>query len=271
PAHFNTLISDISMLLENYIMPLYQKIAALLHTLDPGKKQMIQEYIREMGENVASAGTTLLQQVLLKVPAALKMLPAFFAIFIFVVLASFFIVKDWPAFERKIFTKIPGPKRHSALHIWTYLRGALFGFIKAQLILIAISCIIILIGLEIIQADHALTIALIASAVDLLPYVGTGIIFIPWIIYQFLTGSYPMTIGLSVLYMIVVVSRQLLEPKLMSTSIGVHPLPLLIAVFLGLQLWGMLGLLIAPLIVVSLTALGQAGAFQQLWTFIKGE
>lgn len=270
PPHFNTFVGYISMFLENHIVPLYRKLADLLHTLHPEQQQVIQQHIQEMASNIATTGTTTLQHLLLKIPAVLKMLPASFAIMIFIVLASFFIVKDWPIFEQRLQARFPGLKRDSTRYVWSHLKGALFGFIKAQIILISISAIIILIGLEIIRVDHALTIALIASAVDLLPYVGTGIIFIPWIIYQFLSGSYPMTISLSVLYMIVVVTRQFIEPKLMSTSIGVHPLPLLIAVFLGLQLWGMLGLLIAPLIVVLGTALGQAGVFQQLWAFVKG-
>lgn len=270
PSHFNTLIGHVSMFLENHVIPLYRKIASLLHTLDPEQQQVIQQHIREIAENIAATGTTTLQQLLLKLPAALKMLPASFAILIFIVLASFFIVKDWPVFEHRLQAKFPSLTRQSTRHIWIHLKRALFGFIKAQIILITISAIIILIGLHIIGVDHALTIAAIASAVDLLPYVGTGIIFIPWIGYQFLSGHYPMTISLSVLYMIVVVSRQFLEPKLMSTSIGVHPLLLLIAVFLGIQLWGMLGLLVAPFIVVLGTALWQAGVFKQIWTFVKG-
>src|SRR5699024_11493170 len=65
------------------------------------------------------------------------------------------------------------------------LKKALSGFFKAQLILITITAGSIYIGLLIVGIDHALTIALLAAGVDLLPYIGTGIIFIPWIIYLF--------------------------------------------------------------------------------------
>ncbi|MEN1968244.1 sporulation integral membrane protein YtvI [Lentibacillus sp. N15] len=270
PAHFNLFISYVEVFLENHILPAYHKIASLLHALDPEQQRVIQQHIQQIANNLASTGTVVLKDLLLKIPAFVQWLPTSFAVLIFIVLASFFITKDWDLFHQKLKTKIPAAANDSTRNIWSHLKRALFGFIKAQIILISITGAIIFIGLKIIHVDHALTIALIASGVDLLPYLGTGIIFIPWIIYLFLAADYPMTISLSILYMVIVISRQIIEPKLLSSSIGVHPLPLLIAVFIAVQLWGIVGLLLAPIIVVLLNALQQAGVFTQVWQFIKG-
>lgn len=270
PAHFNTLITYAEEFLETHIIPFYHKLMSFFHTLDPDKQETIHEHLQHMANQIASSGTTLLQTILLKIPAAISMLPTSFAVFIFIVLATFFITKDWYALQETFAKAIPSSATDSRKHIWNHLKRALLGFFKAQIVLISITGLLIFIGLHIIGIDHALTIALIASVVDLFPYVGTGIIFIPWIIYLFLTANYPLTISLSILYMVITISRQLLEPKLLSSSIGVNPLAVLIAVFLGMQFWGVFGLIIAPILLVLLNALHQSGVFQQLWRFIKG-
>src|SRR5699024_11387046 len=67
-------------------------------------------------------------------------------------------------------------------------------------------------------------IALLTSIVDFLPFIGTGIVFIPWIIYLFFTDHFTLTIFISMLYMIIIIQRQLSEPKIVSKSIGLPPL-----------------------------------------------
>src|SRR5699024_2333761 len=134
-----------------------------------------------------------------------------------------------------------------------------------QLILISITGCIIFISLSILRIEHALTIALLATAADLLPFVGTGIVFVPWIAYLFITGNYAMTINLLIIYMFIVISRQIIEPKVISANIGLHPLSALLALFIGIKIWGLLGVFIAPTLLVLLKALQQAGISKQLW------
>ena len=142
------------------------------------------------------------------------------------------------------------------------LKKALFGFLKAQLTLISITTVIILIGLLILRVDYAITIALVTGLVDILPYLGTGLIFVPWIIYELITGNINFAIGLGVLYIIVLVQRQIMEPKVLSSNIGMDPLATLISLFVGFKLIGFLGLIIGPVTLVILTTLHKANVFQ---------
>src|SRR5699024_11772802 len=75
-------------------------------------------------------------------------------------------------------------------------------------------------GLLVLRIDYALTITCFIAIIDLFPFIGTGILFIPWILYMFMTAEYAMVIGLSILYMYVIVQRQLLEPKIRAASVG---------------------------------------------------
>ncbi len=82
--------------------------------------------------------------------------------------------------------------------------------------------------------------------VDLLPYLGAGSVFVPWIMYLAIAGQLPQSIGLGVLYIVVLIQRQLTEPKILSKSIGLDPLATLIALFAGFKLFGILGLVAGP-------------------------
>src|SRR5699024_4769605 len=152
---------------------------------------------------------------------------------------------------------VPSKMNATGKNLLTQLKKALSGFFKAQLILITITAGSIYIGLLIVGIDHALTIALLAAGVDLLPYIGTGII------YLFFTGNYALTISLAFIYMFITIIRQLLEPKILSVNVGLHPLAALIALFIGLQLWGVIGLIIAPILLVILNVFYQTGIVKQ--------
>src|SRR5699024_7897123 len=144
------------------------------------------------------------------------------------------------------------------------------GYIRSQLILVFITSCIIYIGLLLLKIEHALTVAILTSFVDFLPFIWTGIVFISWIMYLFFTDNYTLTIFISHLYMIVIVLRLLSELKIISNRIVLPSIVTLICLFLAWQFWGLLGIFIAPLILIILTTLIRAGVFIQIWTFIKG-
>lgn len=90
----------------------------------------------------------------------------------------------------------------------------------------------------------------------------------PWIIYTFTTGNISFAVGLSVLYLVVIVQRQIMEPKILSSSIGLDPLATLIALFVGFKLIGFLGLIVGPILLVIIRTLHSAGVFTDIKNFI---
>src|SRR5690606_7893419 len=87
--------------------------------------------------------------------------------------------------------------------------------------------------------------------VDLIPYLGTGFILWPWTIIAFLFGSTELGIGLIILYVVVVIQRNIVEPKILSANIGLDPLSTLIAIYLGFQFFGALGLILGPVLLIA--------------------
>ncbi|GGJ96930.1 sporulation integral membrane protein YtvI [Lentibacillus kapialis] len=270
PDYFHVFAKIVETFIDEQLMPLYHKLSSFVRTLNPDQQSAINDSIDHIIDRFTSFSADTVQNFLLQIPAALTLLPGSFTVFLFTVLAAFFLTKDWHQLVFLFKKAIPKNVLHSSSSVWNYLKKAVSGFIKAQLLLMSMTSLTIFAGLLLFQIDYALTIALIAALVDIFPFLGTGIIFVPWITYLFLTGNYSMTIGLSIIYMIVIIQRQLLEPKIVSDKLGVPPILTLIALFIGLRIWGAFGLLLGPFLMIAGKALYQAGIFHQASRFIKG-
>jgi sporulation integral membrane protein YtvI len=265
-------IQELVLYFENYfktnILPLYQDLLTLYSKLETGQQETVMDNIEKIGNGITTNVTGITQGVINGISLMIVSLPTFLTVFVFSLLAAFFISKDWyrlTGFLHKIF---PAKLTATIKAVYTELRKALFGFFKAQITLISITALIVLTGLLILKIDYAVTISVLIGAIDLLPYLGTGAVFLPWIAYCFLTGNYTLTIGLSILYGIVVIQRQIMEPKLLASTIGLDPLATLVSLFAGFQLLGFIGLIIGPVFLVVIRALYEAKFFHEIYHFI---
>ncbi|WP_307256977.1 sporulation integral membrane protein YtvI [Oikeobacillus pervagus] len=271
PGHVQTLVQFIQNFITAQIIPIYEQATLIFKNLEMNQQETIIDNIQSVGQSIASTAGSFLQNLFQGLPNLITWIPNAATVLIFSLLATFFISKDWNRLKTRFTPYLPDKARSSGRRIFEDLKKALFGFIKAQLTLISITTVIVLIGLLILRVKYAITIALIAGIVDILPYLGTGTVFVPWIIYEVITGNLSLAIGLLVLYIIIIVQRQIMEPKVLSSSIGLDPLATLIALFVGFKLVGFLGLIIGPVTLVILKTLHEADVFRDIWKYIKGE
>ncbi|MDP4170287.1 MAG: sporulation integral membrane protein YtvI [Bacillota bacterium] len=270
PDHLDTLIAYIEKIVAGQIIPLYNDISRIFNKLDSGQQGTIMANIQNVGKSIGSTVGSFIQNFFGHIPNIIAWFPNAATIIIFSMLGTFFISKDWYRLSAHLRRLLPKRAQTSGRTVFIDLKKALFGFIKTQLTLISITTVIILIGLLILRVDYAVTIALITGIAEVLPYLGTGIIFVPWIIYEVITGDNGLAIGLGVLYLVVLVQRQIIEPKILSSSIGLDPLATLMALFIGFKTIGFLGLILGPVVLVIFNTLNRANVFRDLWIFIKG-
>ena len=131
------------------------------------------------------------------------------------------------------------------------------GYLKAEVTLVFISFIISLIGLYIfhfagLNVPYPLIMALIIGFVDLLPIFGSGTFMIPWAILSACTGDVTLAIAILVLWAVMSVVRQLMEPRIVSGNIGIHPIFTLIAMYTGFKFMGVIGMFIGPIMLIIL-------------------
>jgi sporulation integral membrane protein YtvI len=236
---------------------------------NPNYKETINSSISDTAQAVTHAGTGLISLFLNGIVNILYSLPAVATIAIVVLLASFFISKDWNRYMLRARDWFPSGMIRRLGAVWKDLQHALFGYLRAQFIMISITTVVVIIGLLILNVDNALSIGLLIGFVDLLPYLGVGAAMIPWLAYTFLIGDWQLGTGLSILYGIVLIARQFIEPKVLASSVGLDPLPTLIAMFVGLKLFGIFGLILGPITVVVLTACHRANVFRDIGKYIK--
>lgn len=268
PIYVKELIAHVQFHVENTLLPIYHNLTTFIHTLDASYQATIEGYVQSLLDTVTSMSTEFLQKSLLKIPVFLSSLPHSVGMFLIIILGTFLILHDWHRLKK--ITKHSLPDFINISHYIRHLKRAFSGYFVAQLVLIFITGIIIFIGLSIIEVEHVLTITIVVMVIDLFPYIGLGLLFIPWIAYLFLNQQYELTIYLSVLYIFIIVIRQMIEPKILSSKIGIHPLFALITLFVGYQLWGIAGILLSPIILICVGACYQAGLIAQVGNFIKG-
>ena len=128
--------------------------------------------------------------------------------------------------------------------------GAILKYLRSYLFLLLITFAEMLIGLFLIRAPYPLIMAIVIALLDLLPVIGVGFVLIPWGAWSFIVGNTSFGIGLTVLFVLHTVLRQVLEPRIVGKNLGMHPLLTLIFIYVGYSLFGIIGILLVPIFTV---------------------
>lgn len=268
PIYFQSLINEIDLFIHSNLIPLYNYMTSFLKTLHPEQQRVVSEYIESGLSQIGTIGAFVLQNTFLKIRLLFSYIPQSIAVMIFIFIATFLITKDLPQIQNWLRKVFPVNIQGQTIHVIQRIKSLLLNYVKAQFIIMSITGIIIFIGLFMLNIQHALTIALVTAIIDLLPFIGTGIVFIPWIFYLFFSGDYHTTIQLATLYAILILVRQFIEPKILSDQLGVRPLVTLIVMFICFQIWGIGGIIVAPFLIILYHAFFQAGIIHQLIQFV---
>jgi sporulation integral membrane protein YtvI len=167
----------------------------------------------------------------------------------------FMISVRLPKLRAMLSQAMPEKWRNSYLPILRRVRGTLWGWLKAQLTLSGLCFFLVCTGLLILGVDYAPVWALVIALVDAIPVLGTGTILIPWALAGLLQGNHVFSLGLLGIYLCAMLSRTVLEPRLVGKHLGIDPLMTLIALYIGYRIWGFGGMLLSPLLCAAATEL----------------
>lgn len=181
-------------------------------------------------------------------------------IFIIVTLiATFFFSRDRELFYKWFMRVLPSPLDEKLYKMLREIVQAIQSFLKAQMILVSITMLMTMVGLTIIGSKYALIMGLAIGFFDILPIMGPSAIYIPWIIWEFARGNTGFAFALFIVYVVVLVSRQILETKIVAESLGLHPLAALVSMYVGLKVMGIIGIIIGPISLIAINALVNSG------------
>ena len=244
-----TAVSGMSAL-EGYLLKLSDKLPTMLG-----------EPVSRSVQGFFSSGTVLVDQLAQRLPgfasALFSHVPGSALMVGTGVLSAFMVSARLPKL-RRWFRRRPW---YDKLKQWRpalqAVRTALWGWIKAQLMLCLLTGGIVTAGLLFLRISYAPVWALLIALVDAIPVLGTGTVLIPWAVVSLVQGRQFRAIGLLVIYGITFLARSFLEPRLVGRQLGLDPLMTLAALYAGFRLWGFGGMILAPLLCVAASEVGK--------------
>ena len=186
-------------------------------------------------------------------------LPGAFIRMLLTVISTFFIAWDYPRITRFTLRQLSPRGREIFLQIRRYVVGTLFSCIRSYFIIMCITFAELTVCLLVIGMDHAVLIAACIAVFDILPILGTGGIMIPWAVIAAVSGRVGLGLKLFAIYLAVTVVRNIIEPKIVSGQLGLHPVATMVSLFVGAQLFGAVGLFGGPILLSLLCHLNRTG------------
>ena len=251
-------VSAFFHMLPQYMLSLQQALDTFWLQMEewiPVLPSALQQALTQMKGNLSSLLLSLVQNT---GSSSLTTVPHFLLGTLIALLSSYFFTKDAAqihALYEKHILSLFGP---SIQRTKQELKNSIWGYIKTQLILMIYTFVITAVGLTILQSPFALLLSIVIAVIDAVPFFGSGFILWPGAVIHLLLGDIKLAVGYMVIYAAVQIMRQIMQPKILGTQIGLHPLLTLFSMYFGYRCIGFWGLLLGPVLAVLLRAYFQS-------------
>lgn len=205
--------------------------------------ELVTEFFRESVSNLTARIPKLIAKVVAGVPQALLFLLVF-------MISSFYFSVDGDRIAEGIRSFLPRGISERTVGFRRKASALLYRYLRVYFVLFLLTFTELLVGLTLLGRSYAFILALVISGLDILPLLGVGSVLLPWSGFLFLVRDFSGAIGLLILWGVITVVRQIVEPKLIGESFGMHPLLALISLYAGLKLFGFVGILVGPAVTV---------------------
>ncbi len=248
--------------IEPFLNSIFSFMGEGIYSLDPSLVMRLDSFSSELISSLGEFIKTVSMKAVSSVSSSAANVPSFFIKFLIMIISTFFISADYENINKFIVKQFPEKWMEVLIQAKRYVVGTLFSCVKSYAIIICITFIEITIGLTILGVKNSVTIAALIAVFDIIPALGTGGIMIPWGIYMIINDRLSLGIGLLCVYIVVTIVRNFLEPKLVGSQIGLHPVVMLMGVFVGVKLFGAIGLFGLPIFISLINNLNKTGAIK---------
>lgn len=237
-------------ILQVYFQDWVEKGIIFYGTLPPAVSDQVQQNLIAFTETIQR----MLRAVADELIYFISIIPSLIMFILISLIGTFFISRDRHEIARLWLRVMPDPWGGNILEISRKIAEAFMAYVRAMSVLVSITMVQSIIGLHLVGSNYALTLGIIIGILDMIPVLGPGTILLPWAIWSLLTGSAFFGVKLLVLYLFILVVRAILEPRIMGSRLGLHPLAVLVSMYVGLKTIGVLGLIVGPLFVIAVQA-----------------
>ena len=185
--------------------------------------------------------------------------PGFLIQLIFTVISSFFFTLDYETVVAFILRQFQPETQAMVVEVVSSAKIVTWKILRVYALLMTITFLELYAGFTILRIPMAAPTAFLVAVVDILPVLGTGTVLIPWGLLMLILGDTSLGVGILVLYLIITVVRQSLEPKIIGSQVGLHPIITLLCIFAGAQLIGVVGIFAFPVMATIIKKMNDDG------------
>jgi sporulation integral membrane protein YtvI len=220
---------------------------------DPSVVELVEKLLPEIISSVGKGVTNFSMAVVTSVSGYVTKLPSFLLSAVICIIATVFMEISFDAIKCFLKANVPKKVTEIAGYVKKSFVNVILNYGKSYLLIMLFTFVEISIGLLIIGVGKPLLVALLIAVFDLFPIVGAGLVLLPWSIISFIQGRILTGLGLAILYLVVIIMRQIIEPKIIGRQVGLPPLVTIICMFVGTSLFGALGLFGLPITAAIIT------------------
>ena len=270
-----------------YVMIQFEDIPALVHKVEgyianaigflPEKLETtVMEFVSEKLASITAPTVTpddssmsidlsILSTPLMGIWNTAKQIPTTLVSIVVAIVACCFMTADFASVKRLVLGFFQPDTRTKIVRAKRLLFPSLGKMAKAYGIIITITFCELSLGLFLLKlmgiydSGYIFVIAILTAIIDIVPVLGTGTVLIPWAVVSLLNANYPMAIGLIIIYACITIIRQIIEPKLVAAQLGIPAFLTIVSMFIGSQIFGVIGIFILPITIVMLKLLNDEG------------
>lgn len=254
---FYSIISEAMQLVKNLSKANLDVIVVPIRNLIDEAGTYFQNIDPSFIENNSSQLTNLLKNGLSIVGKSLNAflsialsIPMLITVIFVVILSTYFFTRDMTSIKKRFISAFSESGKEKIEKIWSQGIKMLTQYIKAYFFIYFLTFLQTLVGFSILGVKYSVILSIICAVADILPVLGIGLIYLPLSVIYLLTGNYFAGIGILILFTLISIVRQVVEPKIVSTSLGIHPVATLIAIFIGLKAFGLVGMVFITFLMV---------------------
>ncbi|MBQ5754049.1 MAG: sporulation integral membrane protein YtvI, partial [Oscillospiraceae bacterium] len=245
------LIGNLPTMYTTHVQPFFMDILFNLEAFAAGEP-VLAAALEELGTRGLQSFGDMIQGISVAAMGAVTGIaagiPGAFIKLVLMIISTFFIAIDYERLTGFCLRQMSEEYKNLFLQIKEYVVGTLWVCIRSYALIMSITFVELAVALSLVGISHAVLVAACISVFDILPVLGTGGIMIPWTVLAALQGNGPLALKLLLVYIVITVIRNILEPKIVGGQLGLHPVVTLCSMFVGAQVLGVVGLFGAPIL-----------------------
>lgn len=235
----------------NEMVKSFENLKIYYNNLDPYIISTIESNISSFVTEVSNMAVSISGKIISGLLGFIGSIPYIITVIVFTMLATYFFTKDFAAAKDKIVNYFPENKSGQLFSFINETKKMLGNYFLSYMTIIGVTFVETLIVFLVFKVNYAIILSIICACFDILPILGIGAIYIPLaLLYLFVFKSYITAAGIIISYVIISIIRQIIEPKIVSSSLGIHPVATLAAIFIGLKANGLSGMLFCIFLVI---------------------